>query len=113
MPWTGSTYRARGTGLPSFAFVATATGIWELSDLPLAALVPAAAAGCSMLVWPDHLDVTLTNTGMVETQIAIPNAPELVGTQLRQQLVVLEVDASLNFVASTSTNALALTVGAF
>jgi hypothetical protein len=112
MPWTGATFRARGTGLPSFAFVATVTGFSAI-NLPLAAVLSPSPAACGLYVSPDVVDVTIPVAGAVDTQIAIPNTPSLAGVQLRQQLVALEVDAGLNLLQNTSTNALALTVGAF
>ena len=112
MPWTGATFRARGTGLPSVAFVATVTGFSAI-NLPLAAVLSPSPAACGLYVSPDVVDVTIPVAGAVDTQIAIPNTPSLAGVQLRQQLVALEVDAGLNLLQNTSTNALALTVGAF
>jgi hypothetical protein len=112
MPWTGATFRARGTGLPSFAFVATVTGFSAI-NLPLAAVLSPSPAACGLYVSPDVVDVTIPVAGAVDTQIAIPNTPSLAGVQLRQQLVALEVDAGLNLLQNTSTNALALTVGTF
>jgi hypothetical protein len=112
MPWTGATFRARGTGLPSVAFVATVTGFSAI-NLPLAAVLSPSPAACGLYVSPDVVDVTIPVAGAVDTQIAIPNTPSLAGVQLRQQLVALEVDAGLNLLQNTSTNALALTVGTF
>lgn len=44
--------------------------------------------------------------------MAIPDTLAVVVYQLHQQLLLLEVDQNLQFVANTSSNAIALTVGA-
>ena len=111
-PWAGSTFRTRGTGLPLFAFVASVSGFGTTS-IPLSAILPPSPAGCTLLVSPDIVDITISNAGTVDAQVALPNTPSLAGTILHQQLIALEVDANLNFVQSTSTNALAATIGVF
>ncbi len=111
LPWTGSTYRTRGTGLPSFAFVAVVTG-FSATSIPLAAVLPPSPVGCNLLASMDLVDV-VTTTGTVDAQVALPNTPSLAGVVLHQQLVALEVDASLSFVQNTSTNALMATIGVF
>ncbi|MFN9306725.1 MAG: hypothetical protein ACK6DT_11755 [Planctomycetota bacterium] len=112
LPWTGSTYRTRGTGLPSFAFVAVVNG-FSATSIPLAAVLPPSPVGCAVLASPDVVDVAISNAGTVDVQLALPNTPSLAGIVLHQQLVALEVDGNLNFVQNTSTNALVATIGTF
>ena len=112
LPWTGSTYRTRGTGLPVFAFVAVVNG-FSATSIPLAVALPPAPPGCTLLASPDVLEVTISNAGVVDAQIVIPNTASLAGIVLHQQLVALEVDAGLNPVQNTTTNALVATVGTF
>ena len=112
LPWTGSIYRTRGTGLPSFAFVAVLNG-FSATSIPLAAVLPPSPVGCSLLASPDVVDAVLTTTGTVDAQVALPNTPSLAGVVLHQQLVALEIDANLNLVQNTSTNALTATIGVF
>lgn len=109
-PWVGATFRARGTNLPASAFAVVVTG-FATTNLSLGSLVPPSPAPCALLVTPNLLDVALV-AGSVETQLAIPDVPSLAGLPLHQQLVALEVDAALQLLQSTSTNALSLTVGA-
>lgn len=111
-PWTGATYRTRGTGLPNFAFVAVVNG-FSGTAVPLGAVLAPSPAGCTLWASPDVVDVTISNAGTVDAQIVLPNTPSLAGTVLHQQLVALQVDANLNFVQNTSTNGLVATVGAF
>jgi hypothetical protein len=112
LPWTGSVYRTRGTGLASPAFVAVVSGFTAIS-LPLAGILPSAPPGCSLFASPDIVDFTFSSAGTVDTQVVVPNSPTLAGIVLHQQLVVLEVDAGLAFVQTTSTNAVVATVGSF
>jgi len=112
LPWAGSVYRTRGTGLPTLAFVARVTGLGTTSLL-LGSVLPPSPAGCSLLVTPDLVDAVLTTTGTVDAQLALPNAASLAGLVLHQQFVALQVDALGNLVQNTSTNRLTATVGTF
>jgi hypothetical protein len=108
----GTTFRARSTTIPSFAFVAVITGL-STQNLPLSAILPPSPVGCSLLATPDAVDFTISNAGTVDTQLLLPNNVSLAGLQLHQQLVLLEVDLSFTFLQNTSSNALSLTIGAF
>lgn len=110
LPWAGSAYRTLGTGLPSVAFVAVVSG-FSATSIPLAAVLPPSPGGCVLLASPDVVELTISNAGTVESQIALPNTLSLAGVVLHQQLVALEVDSSLSFVQNTSTNALIATIG--
>lgn len=112
LPWLGATFRAHGSGLPASAFVLTVTGLSSMS-LPLGSLLQPAPPQCTLLVSPDLLAAAFTNAGAIDTQWPVPVAPALVGASLQQQIVVVEVDASLQFVEWTSSNALTATLGDF
>lgn len=112
LPFIGSTFRAASATVPSPAFVLVATGV-QATSIPLTSLLPTALAGCELLVTPTTLDLIATTTGSVETQLPIPSNIALAGAGVLQQLVLLEVDPLLNITESTSSNALALTIGAF
>jgi hypothetical protein len=111
-PWTGSTYRTQGTGLPALAIVAVVHG-FAGTAIPLASLLPPAPAGCTLWAAPDVVDATLALGGTVDAQLGLPNTPSLSGLILHQQLVALEFDAGGSFVQTTSTNGLVATVGTF
>ena len=112
LPWIGATFRARGRSIPPLALVVVATGFTPIS-IPLGTLLPHSPAACNLLVTPDLFEVAVSTTGSLATQLAIPDSPSLVGLQVLQQLVLLEVDPNLVFGESTSSNALQLTLGAF
>ena len=109
LPWLGSTFRATGTGLP-VSLVGVVTGFSTVS-LPLSAILPVGQAGCELLVSPDLVDFAAVTTGSLETELVIPNTAAMAGWNVYQQLVPIEVDASLHFVAMTSSNALSLVFG--
>ena len=111
-PWVGSSYRTRGTGVAMNAIVVAVTGLQSVS-VPLGTVLPVVPSGCTLLAQPDLLTLASPVAGTVDTQLVIPGTPSLAGIVLHQQLVVLEVDASLNFVQNTSSNAIAATIGAF
>lgn len=46
LPWLGSTFRARATGMPTSALVLAATG-FSTVNLPLPTLLPVDQTGCS------------------------------------------------------------------
>jgi hypothetical protein len=83
------------------------------TSLPLQNVHPNGQPGCDLLTTPDLLLLELCTTGTLDTAAPLPNVPSLAGATFHHQLVTFELDASLNFLALTSTNALTLTIGAF
>jgi hypothetical protein len=112
LPWTGGTYRLRATGLPAFAFAVVVTG-FSAANVPLALALPPSPAACTLRVSPDLTEVAVVAGGALDVQLALPDSPALVGLVLRQQLVLMEVNAQLQFVQNTVSNALTATVGMF
>jgi hypothetical protein len=112
LPWTGTTFRARSTTIPSSAFVVVTTGLNPIS-IPLASLLQPSPPACRLLVTPDLTMLALSSAGTINTQLAIPDSVAIAGIQLHQQLVLLEFNASLSIVQNTSSNALILTIGSF
>lgn len=111
-PLIGSTMRAKGTGMPPFAFVLAVTGFANTS-LPLVTVLPQALPGCSLYANPDVIDVLLPSAGMVQSSLAVPLNATLVGAPLALQYVPLEVDPSLSITAVTASNGVEVTVGTF
>jgi hypothetical protein len=112
LPWIGSTFRSRGTGLPGLAFVASVFG-FSTTTLPLASVLPAGQPGCDLLVSPDGVDFQAITTGTADYQAAVPNIPAIAGLVVYHQMIPFEVDPQLSFVAITATNTLRLTLGFF
>jgi hypothetical protein len=111
LPWTTRTFSATGTGFPAGSLGFAAIG-WVPSTTPLSTLHPAGGAGCDLLVTPDVTLLLLPNTGAVHFSIGMPADPIFAGAVLTTQALCIELDPSFNITAVTSTNALAVTIGA-
>ncbi|MFY9344221.1 MAG: hypothetical protein WAT39_17145 [Planctomycetota bacterium] len=112
LPWLGSTFRARATGLPPLSFALIASGVTPIS-LPLSALFPQGLPGCTAWVLADVIEVALPAAGAVTTQVVVPNAASLVGAPFHQQVLPFVFDPSGNLIELTGTNALTMTLGRF
>jgi hypothetical protein len=111
LPWIGSPFRARATGMPATAFVFSLLGLSPVA-VPLAPLLPQALPGCDLLVALDILGGALPAGGVVSTEFALADTTSLVGVVCHHQVVPFELDAVGNVVAITASNALLLTIGA-
>jgi hypothetical protein len=112
LPWTGSTLRRRGTGLPPLALAVTVTG-FSATSIPSALALPPSPAACTLWASPDLTEFALVTAGTLDVKLPLPDDPALAGLVLRQQLVLLEVNAQLQFAQNTVSNALTATVGMF
>ncbi len=115
LPWVDATFRATGTGLPSLALVVAVTGVAPIpqGSLPLTAMFAEGVPGCDVLVPPDILEVLVATSGSVQSQLFLPNTPPLAGVTFYHQMIPIEIDPQLTFLAVTSTNALQLVAGMF
>jgi trimeric autotransporter adhesin len=111
LPWIGSTFRARASGLPTACVAFSVFGFTPVS-LPLASVLPQGLPGCTLLASPDALELAVPSGGVLSTQLPIPANLALAGLSLRHQVVALEINAALNITALSAGNGLALTVGA-
>jgi hypothetical protein len=107
LPWTGSTFRATATGMPAQAVVFSVYGFTPVS-IPLASVLPQGLPGCDALI-----DMLLPAAGEVHTQLAVPDSVALAALVLHHFVVPFELDATLQVLAITSSNALTLTLGSF
>lgn len=112
LPWIGSTFRARGEGLPGLALVSIVYGLSPLS-LSLAAVLPQGQPGCELLVAPDFVTFALCTNGTVDTELSLPDSLALVGLPFFHQLNPFEIDPSLTILAVTASNALRMQIGAW
>lgn len=110
LPWLGSSYRGTASGFAVGSLAFDLLG-WSAAATPLPLLHPTGGPGCDLLVNPDATQLLLPVAGAVTTQLSIPNDLALAGLTLRNQILQVELDASLNITALTSTNAVALTIG--
>jgi hypothetical protein len=113
-PWVDGTLRATGSGLPAQAFVLALTSVNQVTPgLALDTVFPQAQPGCNLYVAPDILQTLVATGGTAQSTLLLPNVPPLVGVTFFHQMVPIEVDGGLNFVAITATNAVQLTAGQF
>lgn len=110
LPWLGGSLRSVATGVPASSIAVEVLGLGALAA-PLSSLLPQGLPGCDLLVTPDLLALHLPNGGEVRTAMPLPLAPALVGRSFRQQVVVVEVAATIT--GLSSSNALLLTVGSY
>lgn len=108
--WLGAVATARVDAAPAPAFAAVVTGFTTMT-LPLASLLPPSLPGCTLRVAPDAVDLALTSATTLETRLAIPVQPALIGMSFHRQVVFVELDAALAPIRSSSTNALTSTIG--
>lgn len=66
-----------------------------------------------MYVALDLVDLVLPVSGVVRTDIEIPDASFLVGATAHQQVVPVEFDPAGVVTALTATNRLSMTIGSF
>jgi hypothetical protein len=112
LPWLGSTFRARASGMPGNGIAVGVRGLAS-GTVPLNTILPQGTAGCALLVAPDVLDAYVPSGGVVATQLAIPNVVALVGAVFHEQVVALELGTGAALTAATSTNRLTMTLGSF
>lgn len=106
LPWVGGTFRATATGMTANSLAVQAFGVQ-----PTIAPLPGGAPGCSLYLAPVFVDVFVPAGGLARAAFAVPNQPVLIGQQLRQQVVGIELSPT-GIVQLTGSNALDLTIGA-
>jgi hypothetical protein len=111
LPWLGGGLRTRASNLPSSSLAIVALGFSSLNLMFPPEFPPSSAPGCALLVSPDALSASIAGASLPIT-LPIPNGAALVGLVLYQQVVALEI-AGGALVATTSTNGLMATIGAF
>jgi trimeric autotransporter adhesin len=114
LPWAGSTWRSRASGVPlSAPFVLGVIGPL-LPFFPLQSIVPQALPGCMLYANPVFgVQVLPANGGAAELALALPPTSALVGLQWLAQVVPIEFGAGGAITAFTSSNALVATIGGF
>lgn len=112
LPWIGSTFVSRATGMPGNGLALAVRGL-ATASVALPTILPQGQTGCSLLVTPDLLDLHVPVAGEVTTSFAIPDTATLIGQVLHQQVVPLDLNAVGTLTAVTATNRLTLTIGRF
>jgi trimeric autotransporter adhesin len=112
LPWLGSTFRSRASGIQQLSFVAMISGFTSLA-VPLPALFPEAGVGCIGYSSAEAITLEFPTAGKVASQIALPLHPALVGAVFHQYALAFEFDSLGALVDVTSSNGLMMTLGQF
>ena len=113
LPWAGSAFGLRATGLPANSFVLHLTGQIPVR-IPVASLDPAGYPGCDLLtVGEVQSSLLFPTAGVVEASIAIPTDPALTGVVARTQTISIEVGGGGGISGISSSNGLDFTLGRF
>ena len=109
LPWLGSRYRSRATGMPGNGFVLRmlSTAVFPAQPLGLG------GPGCQQLVAGDVLELQLPVAGVCDFELPVPDSATLIGFAFREQVVPFEFASNGALQVLTSSNALTMTVGNF
>lgn len=111
LPWTTRSFQATATGFPANALAFQLIG-FTTQSVPLSMLHPLGVAGCDALVTPDVTMLLLPVGGSAVATIGMPSDPVFAGVVLNTQVLGVELTPTFDIAALTSTNALAITIGA-
>ncbi len=110
LPWDGTHFRSRATGVPATCFGFSLFGFVQ-ALLQLDLLLGEALPGCLLFTTPDILFLSFTTTGVLETDVFLAPSPSLLGLTIHHQVLPIELDVSGAISAISATNALDLTIG--
>ncbi len=110
LPWDGTHFRSRATGVPATCFGFSLFGFVQ-ALLQLDLLLGEALPGCLLFTTPDLLFLSFTTTGVLETDVFLAPTPSLLGLTIHHQMLPIELDVSGAISAISATNALDLTIG--
>lgn len=111
LPWTGRTFSATGSGLAPGGLC---FGVFGFSDpaTPLSVLAPIGGIGCTLSCSPDATYLLPPSGGSVALSLTLPPTTSFGGLLLKAQVLQLQFDTLGNPSLLTSSNGLALTIGA-
>jgi len=112
LPWIGSTYTARVTGLAAGALALEVLG-WSAPGVPLGNLHPLGEQGCTLLASADLTRLLVPTAGAAATSHDIPNAAFLIGAPLHHQVLQLQLDPAQTPTGLNASNSLSLSIGKF
>jgi hypothetical protein len=112
LPWLGSPFVVRATGLVSNSYVLGVRG-FEPTMIPLVNIVPHALPGCSLLATPDLIELQSPASSVATFTTSVPLQAALVGASLRLQAIAVEFDAAGALIATTSSNAIRAKFGVY
>ncbi len=111
LPWTSRTVQATATGFAPTSFGFGLIG-FSTQSTPLATLHPTGRAGCDLLVSPDASVFLVPAGGSAVLTLGMPADNVFAGLVLNTQVLQLELGGALQLSGISSTNGLALRLGA-
>jgi len=112
LPWLGTTFRSRATGLSVNSLAVEVLGLASVA-VPMPAILPQGVAGCVLTTSPDLLIVHVPSGGVVELAMPLPNTVAFAGFSFSQQVAALELGPTLDIQALLGSNTLRLVEGFF
>lgn len=112
LPWLGTPFHARATGLPANSIAIHVLGLSAV-NVPLAVILPQSLPGCMLLAQPDVFDLGLPFAGVLDVSFPLSSSQAYVGFEVEQQVVALGLGPSGDIVTVTATNSLHLSEGFF
>lgn len=112
LPWLGTTFVARATGLPTNAFaIAVSAQHAAAPPVDLSQLFLEGVPGCNLLVNLDTLGFVPIANQTADSLLAMPTSLSFIGQSFHHQLIVFELDSAGGWLAITATNAVQATFG--
>lgn len=99
----------RGAGCTSLGFALLGFGTQTVA---INTLHPAGMAGCNLLVTPDVSFLLVPAAGTASFSVGVPAVAAFAGLNINLQAAQLELNAQLQLISLSSTNGVALTIGA-
>jgi hypothetical protein len=112
LPWAGGTFAARCSAMAPSSLGLGLLGV-TVPSFPLNAIHPAGGPGCLLLASPDAMVTLIPSGGTATYTWALPANPTLAGLPFYSQVAQLQLDAQLNLIALTSSNALHMVIGSY
>jgi hypothetical protein len=114
LPWEGSTYTSRTTGMPRNGIGFSMLGMDALSaPVPSFLTLHQPGGPCRLLLWPDVVELGQPVSGSLDFSIPVPASPSLIGVPFHQQTMSLQLRLLPPFFALATSNGLELVVGRF
>jgi hypothetical protein len=111
LPWLGTAWRTRCTGVPGNAIALQLFGVSSFSPLPQ--ILPEGKVGCTLWVAPLDSLALVPNAGSVTNAVALPVSPALIGSDLWSQVAPIEFTAGGALLEVTASNALIVRFGSW
>jgi hypothetical protein len=112
LPWVGiGPFRSTATGMGPNSVAFGLLG-FTARNTPLIQFHPAAGPGCDLLASPDATILLIPVNGAATSQFGMPTSAVFAGVVLHNQILQIELDASLQLSLLSASNGLQLTIGA-